>query len=216
MKIAKILYGSQNFGYNIDSSDEDWMYIHVPSLEDIVINKEYRKEKTEENGTVIKHKDIRYLIHALDKGNFNDLQILFSKKSIDNDILDWFIKNRYELLSTNLKRMYSSNKGYILSCIQKYNSTKDYKDYIRALCFYQLLIKVKSKQEFNFCNNELKTLREKQEIFIAPKDIISSVELLEHDFNKPLNENLMEEVKNQIGKIIIKSIMEVKNESCKK
>ena len=65
-------------------------------------------------------------------------------------------------------------------------------------------------------NEKLQELRKKEEILIAPKDIISSVELLEHDFNKPLNENLMKEVQNQIGKIITKSIMEDKNESCKK
>lgn len=152
----RLLYGSQNFGYDLETSDKDWIEFIYPTWDDIVLCKNvYSREYKNEFDTVTKVKDIRCIIPMISKANFNDLQILFSKEKYGCDDLSWFFENKQQLLHMNIKQMWYTNIGYIKSCLKKNNP----KDDIRALASIMLLEDVLLTDKVQFCRDELRQYR---------------------------------------------------------
>lgn len=131
----KLLYGSQNFGYNTPQSDKDWLEFVYPTWNDIISNNVISKEKPNEDGSITKVKDVRLIIKMIEKANFNDLQFLYSQETYECEDLRWFYDNRNLLVRANLRQLFYTNKGYILSCIKSGSR----KDLIRAWCFTILI-----------------------------------------------------------------------------
>lgn len=57
----KLLYGSQNFGYNLVNSDKDWLEFVYPTWEQIIKGDLISKERQNEDGSITKVKDIRLI-----------------------------------------------------------------------------------------------------------------------------------------------------------
>lgn len=151
----KVLYGSQNFGYDTDSSDRDYYEIIYPTWEDIIVNRKASKDKNVE-GSGIVIKDIRDYVHELKSGNLNIIQTLFSKEYIEADDLSWFIDNRQRILRANLHRAYLSNKGLAdrLSDIELTPARLTF-----GYALYKSLIRILEEPEFNLYNSETLSYR---------------------------------------------------------
>lgn len=203
MEPVKILYGSQNFGYDTPNSDTDWMYIHIPTYKDILLNKEIAGD-TIEKDFIVKNKDIRSFRKLLIKSNFQDLQILFSKVTFNIDIIKWFIDNRYDLLYINLNKMYESNKGFVIQELNNYEQTKEIKHYLRALSTLGLLKKIKDKNIQDFCDPSLRQIRFDNKPTLSIDAIKEEINELEPYFVSDLNEKLIDEVDHQIILILKK------------
>lgn len=80
------LYGSQNYGTQVEGSDIDSKMIVFPSLDDIVFGKQKISHVVEmpDNGEQIDVKDIRLMCENFIKQNINYLEILFTKYYIVN------------------------------------------------------------------------------------------------------------------------------------
>lgn len=152
----KLLYGSQNFGYDTPESDKDWLEFVYPTWEDIVSNNMKNKERKNEDGSVTKVKDIRLIIKMVEKSNFNDLQVLYSQEMYGCEDLKWFIDNRDALVKHNLHQLFYTNKGYILSCLK--SGTQ--KDLVRALAFTNMIIKAFNENEFVMREPKFSKIRE--------------------------------------------------------
>lgn len=152
----KLLYGSQNFGYDTPESDKDWLEFVYPTWEDIVSNNMKNKERKNEDGSVTKVKDIRLIIKMVEKSNFNDLQVLYSQEMYDCEDLKWFIDNRDVLVRHNLHQLFYTNRGYILSCLK--SGTQ--KDLVRALAFTNMIVKAFNENEFVMREPKFSKIRE--------------------------------------------------------
>lgn len=153
MKTIKMLYGSQNFGYNDENSDKDYLMFVIPSWHDILKNNMISKEcKDKETNSIIKIKDIRLIPKMIEKANFNDLQFLYAQEQEGTDILKWFYLNKDLLMKANLRQCYYSNCGFILGQLRELTS----KNLIRAYTHYQLLKQLyENKKKIKFFNNKL-------------------------------------------------------------
>ena len=79
------LQGSQNYMLETENSDIDTKCIVIPSLSDIVLNKEpISKTIVLENNEHIDVKDIRIMFDIFKKQNINFIEILFTKYKIIN------------------------------------------------------------------------------------------------------------------------------------
>lgn len=78
-KIALFLQGSQNYNLDIEGSDVDTKLIVVPTLMDIVLNKQPASyTHVRKNNEHIDVKDIRLMFECFKKQNINFLEILFT------------------------------------------------------------------------------------------------------------------------------------------
>ena len=91
-RIVGIFYqGSANYGLDYEGSDIDTKLIIVPSLEDIVLNKQpVSTTHVRENNEHIDFKDIRLYMDTFMKQNLNFLEILFTSYKIINPIYEKF------------------------------------------------------------------------------------------------------------------------------
>ena len=165
----KLLYGSQNFGYDTPNSDKDWLEFVYPTWKDIVSNNMVNKEKKNEDGSVTKVKDIRLIIKMIEKANFNDLQILYSQETYECEDLRWFYDNRNLLVRANLRQLFYTNKGYIMSCLK--SSTR--KDLVRAWCFMILIARAFDVKYFKLKVDDLRDYRMDEEKTIDVEVILS-------------------------------------------
>lgn len=140
----RLLYGSQNFGYELANSDEDWLEFVYPTWKQLIDGSMMNKEKKNDDGSVTKVKDIRLIPKMIKKANFNDLQFLYSQVRVNCDDLNWFFENRDKLVRYNMWQLYSSNVGYIKAQL-RLNTTKSV---IRAYAFTVYLIQALQTKEF--------------------------------------------------------------------
>lgn len=195
----RLLYGSQNFGYNTPQSDKDWLEFVYPTWEDIISNNMISKEKKNEDGSVTKVKDIRLIIKMVEKANFNDLQFLYSQETYNCEDLRWFYDNRNLLIRANLRQLFYTNKGYILSCIK--SGTR--KDLIRAWCFMVLIARAFDVKHFKLKVDDLGTYRLDEERIIDVELILSELaryEKIVDEFEK--DEALLEKVRLEIERLM--------------
>lgn len=195
----KLLYGSQNFGYDIDNSDKDWLEIVYPSWQDILNNKLINKEIKNEDGSVTKVKDIRCLIKMIEKCNFNDLQVLYSQEMYECEDLKWFIEHREEIVKHNLRQLYFTNRGYVVSCLMSGNS----KDMIRAYCFMQLIERAFSGEVMNLCDKSLRDLRNQKDNQILAHEILERVDRLkELAVASPVHDGIVIKARKEIERLL--------------
>lgn len=156
----KVVFGSQNFGYDTVESDIDHLLFFYPSFMDLTFGKIDRFEITENDGSITKCYDIRQLEKMIYKANMTDLQVLFSLNKIeDNHWFNWFLENRQELLTVNPYNLYVSNMGLIRNRIK----LGTHKDLVSALAIARLVIKAKQyiseKIPFEFLDTSLRDIR---------------------------------------------------------
>lgn len=152
----KMLYGSQNFGYNDINSDKDYLQFVIPSWNNILKNELVSKEYKNSDGSITKIKDIRLIPKMIEKANFNDLQFLYAKEQEGTEILKWFYLNKDLLIRANLRQCYYSNCGFILGQLRELTS----KNLIRAYAHYQLLKQFyENKKKIKFFDETLQSLR---------------------------------------------------------
>lgn len=195
----KLLYGSQNFGYDTPQSDKDWLEFVYPTWKDIVSNNMVNKEKKNEDGSITKVKDIRLIIKMIEKANFNDLQILYSQEAYECEDLRWFYDNRNLLVRANLRQLFYTNKGYIMSCLK--SGTR--KDLIRAWCFMILIARAFDIKYFKLKVDGLCDYRLDEEKTIDVETILSELaryEKVVDEFEK--DEVLLEKVRIEVERLI--------------
>ena len=195
----KLLYGSQNFGYNIPHSDKDWLEFVYPTWKDIVSNNVISKDHNNEDGSITKVKDIRLIIRMVEKANFNDLQVFYTQEAHECEDLKWFFDNRDLLIRANLRQLFYTNKGYILNCLKK--GTR--KDLIRAWCFTILIARAFDCQPFKLKVDGLSAYRLNEEEPIDKYFILSQLdkyEELANSFKK--DEELLDEVRLEVEKLL--------------
>lgn len=193
----KVLYGSQNFGYALEDSDKDYMQFVYPTWDDILKNNVISKEVKNADGNVTKIKDVRLIPKMIEKGNFNDLQFLYSKEVSNADEFMWLFENRDRLVKANIYGSVKSNKGYILSCIKK--GTR--KDLVRAMCFNMLLDRLLFFKEFKMEIKGLSKYRENERIGIPIEEIYTDLENYE-DMAKRFSKD--EDILAELDEFILK------------
>lgn len=151
----KLLYGSQNFGYNLADSDKDWLEFVYPTWEQIIKGDMISKERHNEDGSITKVKDIRLIAKMIKKANFNDLQFLFAAETEDCYSLRWFFANRDKLIRYDMWQLYTSNAGYVKSQLKE-NTPKSI---VRAYAFTFYLITLLNSCEFELYNSYFSVLR---------------------------------------------------------
>lgn len=200
----RLLYGSQNFGYDTPQSDKDWLEFVYPTWQDIVSNNMINKEKKNEDGSVTKVKDIRLIIKMIEKANFNDLQILYSQETYECDDLRWFYDNRNLIIRANLRQLFYTNKGYILSCLK--GGTR--KDLIRAWCFMILIARAFDVKYFKLKVEDLGAYRLDEEKPIDIELIHSELARYENVADKLENdEGLLEKVRLEVERLLKTKLM---------
>ena len=189
--IGVFLHGSQNYGLDFETSDVDSICLVMPSKEDILKVKEpMSKELTiEESNEKIVVWEIRKFINFLEKGGFNQLEVLYTDYYVlapDYFGLWEFIRRHKEYIAyLNKYRTANSFLGMINRCVKeiKKDNTNYIKEYMRVAFFAQCLISYLVNTDFEKilrpCNsNELKFIRSKPEITF-PRT--SAIELSERE-----------------------------------
>ena len=139
----KILYGSQNFGYENSTSDKDWLEVVYPTLYDIVDNRVINLERRV-SGSVVKVKDIRLLLSLIEKPNLTMTQIFFPVYTDSCEDLEWFFAHRNSILYYNPYRCFTSTQGVILGVLRGRNPSP--KDIIRSEAYVRILKRMSERQ----------------------------------------------------------------------
>lgn len=207
----KILYGSQNFGYEKPDSDHDYMMIVYPNWNDIMINNTVSKTLVTSDKSLIKVKDIRLIPSMFTKSCFSDLQILYSKQYINCEDLAWFIDNRDLIIRANLYNAYKSNSGIIRKSLLKTDKL-DAKELTRSFTYHDLLIKLldsstrfelydRSKYKYRLWAEGLPADRLQQEAL----NILKSLSILEKEFERFSNHSnlkINEQVRLEVSRLL--------------
>ena len=113
------LYGSQNYNMHTENSDYDFKAIVVPSLDDIIRNKQPISKTIDcydiFNGQV-DIKDIRLMVDQWKKGAVNFMEILFTSCAYTNKDfteMNWFVKHREEIAHANNESTLKAMLGMI-------------------------------------------------------------------------------------------------------
>lgn len=119
----KFLIGSQNFGLDTPDSDRDYFEIKMPELKDLCNPIPRNKEYKNDDGSVVKHIDIRSLPSLFYKSNLDTLQLLYSKEVKNGgSIEEYFSRYEEELSTINLSRFYKSVMGSALNRFKRETS----------------------------------------------------------------------------------------------
>lgn len=199
--MMKILYGSQNFGYETKTSDKDWLSFVYPTWEEITGNSMRSLEHQNEDGSVTKIKDIRLIIRMIEKSNFNDLQVLYSQEYYHCADLWWFIEHRDALVKHNLRQLYYSNMGYIKSCLK--NGSQ--KDLIRAVAFINVIERAYEQEEFELRDPSLSKMREAGPLdcHLVEKMVLERLNKYEAIAeNQFVNIGIIEEAKKEVERLL--------------
>lgn len=135
----KILFGSQNFGFDIEGSDKDYVQIVYPTVSDLCLPIPKSKEDKQEDGSIIKSIDIRKLPDLALKSNLDFIQLLYSTEVVcdKGDPLRVYLEtNKEKISSINIPRLYKSVVGNVNSRMNKGNT----KDLVHCLFSLDLLI----------------------------------------------------------------------------
>ena len=161
-----MLYGSQNFGYDTELSDKDYLQFILPTWDNIVNNKliSYETKSNIDNG-IIKVKDIRLIKSMISKANVNDLQFLFAQEQKNTEILNWFYSHKQELVRINLPYIFKSNQGYIISQLKDISC----KSVSRAFATLNILKDIAEEKEVVFNKSINKKYIKENDIKILEK-----------------------------------------------
>jgi predicted nucleotidyltransferase len=132
-ELAKILYGSQNYGLDTPSSDKDYTIIVMPTVEDVFDNK---------NLTGKGEMDYRDFFRLLLGGNPNMIELLTSKEMYfyDEKFEKFFLSLKYytdNFIRSNWKTFTLALKGKV-----SYKKKITGKEYARFIHHYNLWKKI--------------------------------------------------------------------------
>ena len=207
--IGVFLHGSQNYGLDFETSDVDSVCLVMPSKYDITsghepMSKELVIEETNERIVVW---EIRKFINFLEKGGFNQLEILYTNYYILNSTYRpfWqYINNhRADFTYLNERRTANSFLGMINRCANeiKKDNTNTAKEYMRISFFMQCLKRYLDHISFDSVlfppnSDDLKHIRTAslppKESIIFMLDSIKNVAIdliNEHEFNATNEDN---------------------------
>ena len=182
--LGVFLYGSQNYGTNISSSDVDTKCILIPTLEDLCLRRPVSKEIHLENGEHCEVKDIREIVANFRKQNINSLEILYTPYFWINPMYEkvWFdclVNNREFIAHYDMNRALQSICGQAIHTL-KQDKTNG-KKVSNGLRLYWFLKEYLDGNDYNKCiyldedrRKILKDLKNKSEI----KDIKQVDELI--------------------------------------
>lgn len=127
------LYGSQNYYIDTEDSDVDAKAIVVPSLCDLINNREVSKTYGNPEEGLVDVKDIRIMFQQFLKMNVNFLEILFTKEFATNLFFFKEIVNlrglRDDIVASDIKRLVQSNfgmmKGKMIKLTKSAPATED-------------------------------------------------------------------------------------------
>lgn len=146
--LGVFLRGSQNYGLDFETSDVDTVCLVLPSRDDLVKgNPPYSHEHHRTNGEHIVFWDVRHFLNLLEKGGFNQLEILYTKYYQLNEEYrsfweDCVLSNREELKKLNPRRTVNSFLGMIQRCVSEIAKKQD-----NSACYQKEYMRVKF-----FCN----------------------------------------------------------------
>jgi len=115
----KFLIGSQNFGFDTEDSDMDYVEFVYPDIHKLCCPIPKTKEVKGDDGHMVKVIDIRSLPSLFYKSNLDVLQLLFSKDASYSWLTKYFFMHEKELSTINLPRLYSSIMGSNKSRLKK-------------------------------------------------------------------------------------------------
>lgn len=213
--LGVFLYGSQNYGTNISSSDVDTKCILIPTLEDLCLRRPVSKEIHLENGEHCIVKDIRDIIANFRKQNVNFLEILYTSYFWLNPMyekvwVDNLVNNREFISHYDMNKALQSICGQAIHTL-KQNKTNG-KKVSNGLRLYWFLKEYLDGNDYNKCiyldedrRKILKDLKNKSEI----KDIKQVDELIYNfeNFKTLTINNICDKTPNEINDIMNNSIL---------
>lgn len=132
----KILFGSQNFGMDIESSDKDYIQFVWPDVGDLCKPIPKAKESSQDDGSIIKRIDVRTIPDIALKSNLDFIQLLYSAEYDENDdIVSVLRQHEREISEMNIPRLYKSVMGSTYSRMKRGNT----KDLVHCLFGMELL-----------------------------------------------------------------------------
>ena len=166
------LYGSQNYGINIPTSDVDTKAILIPNINKICAQEKWESKELLVDEEHCEVKDIREMRNMWFKQNMNFLEILFTKYYIVNDKYkeDWKNIKQYaeEISKIDLKKMYKSVMGQITGTLRSGISTKKIANALRLLRAIDIVGQGGKYEEavfqYEICRSEYKEIRSSSEI----------------------------------------------------
>lgn len=153
----RILYGSQNFGYDIENSDRDYAEIVIPKWQDLFDKKLLNKTICNEDGSTLKQIDIRTLPQLFSGQNLADLQLLYSKEYVDIGIFKWFVDRKERIIKSNLYQFYVSNRR---SAEQYFSKEISPKNVTRIYTIFKALQRLLEDSEFDIFVEDARSYRE--------------------------------------------------------
>lgn len=219
--VLKALYGSQNYGCALPTSDRDYKIYVLPTPDDIMKTGFYvQEEKTKEGLNV--YYDIRYLPSHLFKSNINFTEILFSCDLFYIPQLEFLITNREKIAKINPPYLYNSVLGTIYNKKKKFDKERNVKELMHILRLYYFLsdymhfLKEQHPTPFEislpYRAQEMLNIRQG---LIPWEDVLRKIE--EHEKNQELvksfymqflpDTSLLEQIKELVKKIIIENLI---------
>ena len=137
LEVARILYGSDNYGLNLENSDKDYKIIEVPSFIDLWYNKTLNRQIDDNTSAW----DIREFVKFLLKANPNAIELLFSvsQKFEDEELEHIFYyakENIGALIRNNWKIFVNAIFGLATHCVLR--NGEDAKGFARGCFFFKL------------------------------------------------------------------------------
>ena len=151
------LYGSQNYGIDIENSDVDVKAIYIPSLEEAILNQNYlSKELKNEKNEHCEIKDIREMFKMYKKQNLNFLETLYTDYRWDNPIYkpinDELKRNKEKIAHYNPSAAMKSICGQALSAIYNFEKNPSNKKTLaKILHLYLFICKYEEKKDYKSC-----------------------------------------------------------------
>lgn len=213
--MSRFLLGSQNFNMDTDNSDQDWFEFVYPTWEElfkcIVVS-----DIVNYNNGQIKIKDIRKIQEMIFKGNFSDLQILFSTNVVEGgELEEWLLENRDKLMRANIVNIFNSNIGMVMNRLKIFAIKNDGKELAHVYHTLYLLDKFYNNgfKLDTMMSDERDLLLEmrhnpKSEHMELVKDLLVKIESRKDDFKNPIDNTILDKLNDFIYGLCKKKLLE--------
>jgi len=145
--LGVFLYGSQNYGVDLPTSDVDTKAVFVPTLEQLVLDKKMVNHEIHlPNGEHCEVMDVRHIVNEFRKQNINFVEVLFTEHCFINSYYedlwnDYYISNRDRIGRYDIKRGVNSIVGQATHTInQNKTNGKKIANGLRLLYFLEHLL----------------------------------------------------------------------------
>ena len=145
--LGVFLYGSQNYGVDLPTSDVDTKAVFIPTFEQLVLDKKMVNHEIHlENGEHCEVMDVRHIVNEFRKQNINFVEVLFTDHFIVNPQFedlwnDYYISNRDRICRYDITRGVNSIIGQAKHTInQNKTNGKKIANGLRLLYFLEHLL----------------------------------------------------------------------------